>query len=447
MAGVLRVFDTVAAASPLLRRPPLGEAPLSEAVRAGIRRVFGEDLSAAEVVDRIVADVEARGDAAVRHYAAAIDGVERPFLRVGREEFAAAYEHVPTSFVEHLRTAAARIERYHSKQLRSSFVDVEGACVLGQLVRPIRRVGLYAPGGRAAYPSSLIMAAVPAKVAGVPQLALATPAGRDGRVWPATLVAADVAGVDEVYAVGGAQAIAAMAYGTESIPAVDKVVGPGNIFVVLAQRKVYGRVGIGSLPGPSEVVIIAAEPAEPRFVASDLLAQAEHGPDGLSVLLTPSAPFARDVAREAERLVVGLDREAIIRDSLEHGGGIVVTASLDEAIEVADHLAPEHLQVCLPDAASLLPRLGRAGAIFLGEYSPVPLGDYAAGTNHILPVQRMARFSSPLGVDDFMTRTGLVMFDRAQMSRLAPTVVELAKAEGFTAHVQTLEVRLGKEAS
>jgi len=439
---MLRLFNSVAEAAPLLRRPPLGDTPLSERAREGIRRVFGTDLSAQDVVERIIADVRERGDAAVRDYTAKIDGVRRDDLLVRRAEIDAAYARVPASFVEHLRSAAARIERYHGKQQRTSLLDVDAGGVLGQLIRPIRRVGLYAPGGHAAYPSSLLMAAIPAAVAGVRERVLATPPGPDGTVWPATLVAADIAGISEIYCMGGAQAIAALAYGTATVPPVDKIVGPGNVFVVLAQRMVYGQVGIGSLPGPSEIVIIANEEAEPRYVAADLLAQAEHGSGGLTVLLTPSLSFAKVVDREAELLAAGLERRDVIRASLATGGGIVITRDLDEAITVADDLAPEHLQVCVPEAASLLPRLGRAGAIFLGSFSPVALGDYAAGTNHILPVQRMARFSSPLGVDDFLTRTGVVMFDQWQMAAIAPTVMGLAEMEGFTAHVQTVQVRL-----
>ncbi len=439
---VLRIFNAVAEADALLHRTPLGEAPLSERARAGIARVFGEDLSAEEVVRRIINDVRDRGDDAVRHFSKSFDGVTRTDLFVSREEVDAAYGRVPAGLVEHLRAAAARIERYHQQQRRVSYLDVDGDCVLGQLVRPIRRVGLYAPGGETAYPSSILMAAIPARVAGVPELVLATPPSGDGSVWPATLVAADVAGIFSIYAAGGAQAIAALAYGTQTSRAVDKIVGPGNRFVVLAQRLVYGQVGIGALPGPSEVVIIADDSVDPAFIAADVLAQAEHGPDGLTVLLTPSSTLAAAVAREAERLVVGLPRANIIRASLASGGGIVITKDLAEALDIADFLAPEHLQLCVADAASLLPRVGRAGAIFLGPYSPVPLGDYAAGTNHILPVQRTARFSSPLGIDDFMTRTGVVMFNQTQMATLAPTVIGLAEAEHFDAHAQTLRVRL-----
>jgi histidinol dehydrogenase len=426
----------------VLRRPAFGDTPVPPAIQAVYRSLFGDDLTLAQAAERLVGGVRDGGDAALRRYAAAFGDAPPDRFRVGQQELADAVEQIPTALREALQTAAARLRRYHEHQRRSGSVDLEGGAFLAQLVRPIEQVAVYAPGGQAAYPSSILMGVIPARVAGCRRVVLASPLRRDAAGRAVMLAAAQVAGVDEVYQIGGAPAIGALAYGTETIPAVDKIVGPGSAIVVLAMRAVFGQVGIGSLPGPSEALIIADDSAPVPFIAADMLTQPEHGPGGITALLTPSLDYARAVDAEMERQVQSLARGDTIRQAYAASGGAVVVSSIAEALAEADAFAPEHLQLCVRDAMTWLPAVGRAGAVFLGPFTPVPLGDYAAGTNHILPVLRMARFSSPLGVDDFVVRTSVLQFGPEGLRALAPTVIALAEAEGFGAHAAAVQRRL-----
>lgn len=426
----------------VLRRPALEEAAPPPAIQAIYRALFGRELTIAEAAAHLVRGVREGGDAAIRRFAAAFGDFVPDDFRVPPEELAQAPNVAPPTVVAALRTAAARLRSFHEKQRRSGYVDLDSGAVLAQVVRPIEQVAVYAPGGLAAYPSSILMGVIPAKVAGCGRVVLVSPLRRDPAGRALMLAAAQIAGADEVYQIGGAPAIAALAYGTESIAPVDKIVGPGTSIVVLAMREVYGQVGIGSLPGPSEAVIVADDSAPVPFIAADMLTQPEHGPYGVTVLLTPSLAFARAVDAEMERQAASLERAAIIRDAFALAGGAVVTATLDEALEEANRFAPEHLQLCMRDAMAWLPRVRHAGAVFVGPYSPVPLGDYAAGTNHILPVLGMARSSSPLGVDDFLVKSSVVHFGPDQLAALGPTVMTLAEAEGFSAHAAAVRLRL-----
>lgn len=426
----------------VLRRPALDDAPVPPAIQQVYRSLFGAELTLGQAASKLVRGVRDGGDAAVRRFAQAFGESVPAELEVDRRELTDAVEQIPVLLRAALETAASRLGSYHRKQVRPGYVDLDSGAFLAQLVRPIERVAVYAPGGLAAYPSSILMGVIPAKVAGCRRVVLASPLRPDASGRAVMLAAAQIAGVDAVYQVGGPAAIGALAYGTETIPAVDKIVGPGSSSVVLAMREVFGHVGIGSLPGPSEALIIADETAPVEFIAADMLAQPEHGPDGITVLLTPSLELARAVDAEMERQVCSLPRADIVRSAFATTGGAVVTNSLAEALEEADRFAPEHLQLCVRDAMTWLPSVGRAGAVFIGPYTPIPLGDYAAGTNHILPVRRMARFSSPLGVDDFTVRTSVLQFDAATFAALAPTVITLAQAEGFSAHAATVQRRL-----
>lgn len=426
----------------VLRRPALEETAVPAAVQAVYREVFGSELTLREAAARLVQGVREGGDAAIRRFASAFGDEAPEPLRVPPPELERAAGAIPADLRAALATAAGRLRSYHEKQRRAGYVDLDSGAALAQVVRPIEQVGIYAPGGQAAYPSSVLMAAIPAKIAGCRRLVLASPLRRDAAGRAAMLAAAHIAGVDEVYQLAGAPAIGALAYGTESVAPVDKIVGPGSAVVVLAMREVFGQVGIGSLPGPSEALLVADDSAPVPFLAADMLTQPEHGPGGISALLTPSLDLARAVDAEMERQVRGLAREVTIREAYARSGGAVVTGSLAEALAEANRFAPEHLQLCLRDALAWLPAVRHAGAVFLGPYTPVPLGDYAAGTNHILPVRRMARFSSPLGVDDFLVRSSVLHFGPEQLRELAPTVMTLARAEGFDAHAQAVRLRL-----
>jgi histidinol dehydrogenase len=440
---MLEIVDGVAAGRErVLRRPPLGEAPVPSKVQAVYRSLFGSALTPAQAAERLVLGVRDGGDTALRRYATAFGDAPPDSFRVGQQELAASVNRIPTALREALQVAAGRLRSYHEKQRRSGYVDLESGAFLAQLVRPIQQVAVYAPGGQAAYPSSILMGVIPAKVAGCRRVVLASPLRRDAAGRAVMLAAAQIAGVDEVYQVGGAPAIGALAYGTETIPSVDKIVGPGSAIVVLAMRAVFGQVGIGSLPGPSEALIIADDTAPIPFIAADMLTQPEHGPGGITALLTPSLDFARAVDAEMERQIQFLARGDTIRQAYATSGGAVIVPSVADALMEADDFAPEHLQLCVRDAITWLPAVGRAGAVFIGPYSPVPLGDYAAGTNHILPVLRMARFSSPLGVDDFVVRTSVLHFGPEELQALAPTVIALAEAEGFGAHAAAVQCRL-----
>jgi len=402
------------------------------------------DTAAAEAAAReIVSEVRERGDEAVLEYERKFDcpSLELSQLRVSIEEIQSAYEAVSAPWLAAVRRAIENIEAYQQRQLRSSWREDFGDIVLGERFVPIDSVGLYAPAAKAPLPSSILMCAIPARVAGVGRLVLCTPPRRDGCLEPVLLVAAAEANVDEIYKAGGAQAIAAMAYGTASIPKVDKIVGPGNEYVVAAKRLVFGEVGIESLPGPSETCVIADATANAAYVAADILSQAEHGPDSPAFLITPSDELARQVAAGIAAQLESLPRSGYARASLEECGAIILTTDLEQAAEVANHLAPEHLQIMVQDPEALLAKIRHAGCIFLGQYSPVSLGDYIAGPSHVLPTNRTARFSSPLSVDDFRKRSSIIAASAAGLNELADAAVALAEAEGLTAHARAIEIR------
>ncbi|MDI4648826.1 histidinol dehydrogenase [Cohnella hashimotonis] len=397
-------------------------------------------------VAEIVSAVRSEGDAALLRYTEAFDRVrlDASQLRVTEAEIQSAYERVEPEFLDALRRAAANVTAFHEKQTRQSWIDVQpDGTMLGMSLRPLARVGLYVPGGKAAYPSSVLMNVLPAKVAGVPQIAMVTPPATGGRegIDPYILVAAAEAGVTEMYRVGGAQAVAALAYGTESIPAVDKICGPGNIYVALAKRAVFGAVDIDSIAGPSEIVVLADDSADARFVAADLLSQAEHDEMASAMLVTPSERLARDVEAELAWQVATLPRREIAEKSLEQYGAILTVADLAEGIDVVNKLAPEHLEIMTEDPLELLGRIENAGAIFLGPYSSEPVGDYFAGPNHILPTNGTARFSSPLNVDDFVKKSSLIRYSREALRRDAAGIASLARHEGLEAHARAVEIR------
>ena len=392
------------------------------------RKSFDDDLAHLERVAAIIAEVRARGDAALRDYTAQFDHVTLDDFRI--TDLKSAYAQVAPEVVDALRLAAERVEKFHRRQPLTSWITHDLGGTLGQVVTPLDRVGVYVPGGTAPLPSSLLHSVIPAKVAGVREVVVATPP----RPAPIILVAADIAGVDQVYQVGGAQAIAALAYGTESIPTVDKIVGPGNIYVVLAKKLVFGRVGIESLPGPTETVVVADELANPAWVAADLLAQAEHDVLASAILLTPSEPLARAVQAEIAQQIEKLTRADIIVQTFEKNSGIVLTRDLAEAVTLADEYAPEHLCLAVRDPWAWAPRVRHAGGLFLGEHSFEVLGDYVAGPSHVMPTGGSARFSSPLNVLDFVRLTSLIALDRDTTRQIAPSAARLAQAESLTGH-------------
>lgn len=440
---VVRVYHGAAAGrAAILARREHRDAPLSPRMREGIRRVFGADLSADAVVRRILDDVRSDGDAAVKRYTEQIDGVALDALEVSPAELQSARASVEPAVIDALETAASRIRRFHERQHIAPWIDVQPEGVLGQLVVPLERVGVYAPGGTAPYPSSLLMTAIPAAVAGVGEVVVCAPPERDGQIAAVTAAAAQIAGAARVFRIGGAQAIGAMAFGTESVPRVDKILGPGNIFVVLAKRMVFGEVAIDALPGPTETVVVADDPAEPALCAADLLAQAEHDPMASAILLTPSAELAMAVEAELERQVAGLSREAVARESLAANGAIIVVESLTEAIDLANAYAPEHLCLLVADPWALVPAVRHAGGIFLGESSPEVLGDYTAGPSHVMPTGRTARYSSPVNVADFVKIISVIGLNERGLRQLGPPAAQIARAEGLTAHAAAVERRL-----
>ena len=409
-------------------------------------QILNRDLRAEqdveEVVDAIIADVRARGDAALRDYALRFDGARLEELEVSAQEMDQALADADPYFLDTLRMAAANIEAFHRRQLRDSFVMTEqDGVILGQKYTPVERAGVYVPGGTAAYPSTVLMDVVPARVAGVPEIVMTTPAGRDGRVDPAILAAASVAGVTRIFKAGGAQAVAALAYGTESVPAVDKIVGPGNIYVATAKRKVYGKVGIDMIAGPSEILVLADGGCNPAWVAADLLSQAEHDRLASPVLVTDSEALALAVQAEVEAQLDALPRRDIARASVETGGKIILCGSLDQAVDVCNIIAPEHLELCVEDPFALLGRIKNAGSIFLGRNVPEALGDYFAGPNHTLPTSGTARFSSPLGVDDFVKRSSFIYYTREALGRVKDRIAGFAEAEGLHAHARSVTIR------
>ena len=425
----------------ILRRRRLEEADLPEHLRDRDRRLFGPGLDLEQVVRRIVQAVRDEGDTAVLRFNEALDGSAPAPLVVSNEEIEAAYAELDSDLVDALRLAAERIRAYHERQLQRSWVTFEQDG-LGQIVRPLERAGVYMPGTSIVYPSSLLMTALPARVAGVEQVYVVSPAGADGRISPLKLVAADIAGIDGVYRAGGAQGIAALAYGTETIPRVDKICGPGGIFVTLAKREVFGVTGIDALYGPTETMVLADESSDPRICAADLLAQAEHDEIASPILITTSLKLAEQVAGEVERQLASLEREPIARAAFENRGGAVVVDSLDEAFELANHYAPEHLCLLLRDAWQHTGRVRHAGGIFVGESSPEALGDYVAGPSHVMPTGGSARYASPLSVNDFLKMTSLVAVEEHVLQELGAAAARIARAEGLTAHAHALEMRL-----
>ena len=396
------------------------------------------------VVAEIVNNVRQKGDQAVFEYTKKFDKwyISADTIRVTEAEIDEAFRVIEKDFVEVLKRAAANIEEFHRKQLRNSWIDTKpDGSILGQRILPIAVSGVYVPGGKAAYPSSLLMNVIPAKAAGVERVIMTTPAGTDGKVNTGTLVAARIAGVDEIYKVGGAQAIAAMAFGTESIPKVDKITGPGNIFVALAKKACFGYVSIDSIAGPSEILVIADQTANPRYVAADLLSQAEHDELASAILITTDENLAEAVGAEIDGFLKELSRAEIIRKSLEQYGYILLADSMDDAIAAANAIASEHLEILTKDPYEVMTKIRNAGAIFLGEYSSEPLGDYYAGPNHILPTNGTARFFSPLNVDDFMKKTSIISYSREALKKAHEDIELFAEKEGLTAHANSIKVR------
>ncbi len=408
--------------------------------------IFARTIPTASVegaVSEIIACVKAKKDEALIDYTERFDGVRLSSLAVTEEELDAAIASVEPEFLRILQDAAANIRRFHEKQVRTSFIISEqDGVVTGQKITPVDRAGLYVPGGTAAYPSTVLMDAIPAKIAGVREVCMVTPPSKDGSVNPAILAAARVAGIDRIYKVGGAQAIAALAYGTESIPRVDKIVGPGNAYVAEAKRQVYGEVSIDMIAGPSEILIVADGKSNARHLAADLLSQAEHDKMASAVLVTDSAELAKAVQAELERQIPLLPRNEIARHSIDANGKIIVAENILEAIEISNRLAPEHLELCVEDPFALLDKVKHAGSIFMGRYCPEALGDYLAGPNHTLPTGGSARFSSPLSVDDFVKKTQYTYYTKDALSRVARDVAFFAEKEGLTAHAKSAVIRL-----
>ena len=402
----------------------------------------------AGVVAAILEDVRANGDAAVLKYTEKFDGAKLTTMLVSEAEIEEAMAETEPEFLDTLRLAERNIREYHEKQLRNSFFFTRpGGVVMGQKVLPIEKAGLYVPGGTAPYPSTVMMDVVPAKIAGCSEIIMCTPCGRDGRVNAAILAAAKIAGVTRIFKAGGAQAIAAMAFGTESIPRVDKIVGPGNTYVAEAKRQVYGKVAIDTIAGPSEVLVLADGKADPRFVAADMLAQAEHDVLACAVLVTDSEELAKAVQAEIETQLASLERRDIARASIEDNGKIIVASDLARGIEIANAVAPEHLEICVDNPFDYLDAVKNAGSVFLGRNCPEPLGDYLGGTNHTLPTTGTARFGSPLSVDDFIKKIQYTYYPAEAFRRLAPDIARFAYKEGLTGHARSALIRLEEEES
>ena len=394
-----------------------------------------------EPVRNIIEDVAARGDEALFDYCERFDKVRLSALEVSAEEIEEATEAVSAELTEAMVLAAANIRAFHSQQLRQGFTLTRPGATMGQKITPIEKVGLYIPGGTAAYPSTVLMLAIPAKLAGCSQIVITTPPGKDGKVAAPILAAAKLAGVDRIFKVGGAQAVAALAYGTETVPKVDKIVGPGNAYVAEAKRQVFGRVNIDMIAGPSEILVIADGTCNPAFVAADLLSQAEHDKMASAVLVTDSMELAEKVSDEVERQLCLLPRQEIARASIENNGMILVTKDLFQAVEASNELAPEHLEICVDNPMPYLEKVRNAGSVFLGKYCPEALGDYLAGPNHTLPTSGTARFSSPLSVDDFIKKTQFTRFTPAALEAVAQDIAVFARAEGLDAHARSAEIR------
>ncbi|EUJ45475.1 histidinol dehydrogenase [Listeria riparia] len=418
-----------------------------EEILGQLHRFSGDEVQAETeaVVKAIIAEVRADGDDALFRFTERFDGVKLTDFRVPQEALEQAFNQVEPDFIEALEQAKANILSYHQKQKQSGFVDTEKNGVLrGQLIRPLETAGIYVPGGTAAYPSSVLMNILPAKIAGVPRIIMVTPPGKDG-MNPHILAAAAIAGADEVYQIGGAQAIAALAFGTDSIPKVDKIVGPGNLFVALAKREVFGIVDIDMIAGPSEIVVVADATANPRFVAADLLSQAEHDKLARAILITTSEQFGKSVADEVEKQLQTLPRVEIATASIANFGQVIVTETLADAFEIMNDIAPEHLEIQLENAIDYLSYVKNAGSVFLGAYASEPLGDYFAGPNHVLPTSGTARFFSPLGVADFCKRTSFISYTKEALAKEKDAIVLLAEKEGLTAHARAIQIRFEEE--
>lgn len=427
----------------LLKKPAFDQVELNPRIREANKKLFGADLTAAEIVDRIVGDVRRDGDEAVIKYTKLIDRTEftpEEFV-VTEAEYEAAYQEADPAVVDSLRKAAENVRRYHQEQKPNSWMTYrDKGSILGQSVIPLDRVGIYVPGGTAAYPSSVIMNAMPAVVAGVKEIIMMVPP-KNGKINPYVLVAAKEAGVSKIFKIGGAQAIAAMAFGTETIPRVDKITGPGNIFVTLAKKAVYGHCDIDMLAGPSEILIVADKTADTAYTAADMLSQAEHDMLASSIVITDSPELAEKVAVEAEKQLKVLPREEITRASLDRNGMIIITEDIMQAVELANVSAPEHMEVLTEQPFQLLPYIRHAGAVFLGAYSPEPLGDYFAGPNHVLPTGGTARYYSVLNVETFMKRTSIISYTQEQLDAVSDDVIRLAEAEGLQAHANAVKLR------
>lgn len=394
-------------------------------------------------VNAIIEEVRNNRDQAVFNYTKQFDGadINAGNILVTEEEIAEAYEQVDTTLLAVIRKSLVNIKKYHEKQVQNSWFTTEDGIILGQKVTALATVGVYVPGGKAVYPSSVLMNVLPAKVAGVDRIVMCTPPGKDGKVYPSTLVAAKEAGVDEIYKVGGAQAIAAMAFGTESVPKVDKIVGPGNIYVALAKKTVFGYVSIDSIAGPSEILVLADETANPRYVAADLLSQAEHDEMASAILITTSQKLAEEVSAEIDQFVAELSRKEIIQKSLDNYGYILVADNMEEAIDTVNAIASEHMEIVTADPFHVMTKIRNAGAIFIGEYSSEPLGDYFAGPNHVLPTNGTAKFFSALSVDDFIKKSSIISYSREALEKVHKDIEQFAECEKLTAHANSIRVR------
>ena len=427
-----------------MRIVTLNEGAMKNLLEEMLKRDPNNYESYTETVQSIVDQVKAKGDEALFAFTKEFDKAEvsAETIRVGEEEIEEAYRQVKPELLAVMKRSLENIRSYHEKQKRNSWFDARpDGTILGQKVTPLASAGVYVPGGKAAYPSSVLMNIIPAQVAGVERIVMVTPPGKDGRVNPVTLTAAHLAGATEVYRVGGAQAVAALAFGTQSIPRVDKIVGPGNIFVALAKKAVYGHVSIDSIAGPSEILVIADGGANPRYVAADLLSQAEHDELASAILVTDSRELAQAVSAEVDGFLKVLSRREIIEKSLENYGYILVVDSMEQAVEAANAIAPEHLEIVTANPFALMTKIRNAGAIFLGEYSSEPLGDYYAGPNHILPTNGTARFFSPLSVDDFVKKSSIIYYSREALAAAHVDIEAFAEAEGLTAHANSIKVR------
>ena len=434
-------FDEV---KKFLTKKSFDEVELSPKIREANKKIFGADLTAVEIVRKIVNDVRQDGDSAVIKYTKMIDGVDlnQNNLIVSEDEFIAAEKSADSKIVESLKKAAENIKKFHVEQLPKSWITYrEHGSILGQAIVALDRVGIYVPGGTAAYPSSVLMNAIPAKVAGVNEIIMVSPT-KTGDLNPYVLIAAKIAGVDKIYKIGGAQAIAALAFGTEKIPRVNKITGPGNIFVTLAKKEVYGHCDIDMLAVPSEILIIADETADPIYTAADMLSQAEHDPLACSIVITTDKNLAEKIAEEVQNQLEKLPRREIAKASIDRNGLIIIAKNLDEAIDFANISAPEHLELLISDPFNALPKIKNAGAVFLGKYSPEPLGDYFAGPNHVLPTGGTAKFYSVLNVETFLRRMSLINYTKSALLDVAEDIQRLAKAEGLNAHSEAIQKRI-----